>query len=110
MDRSRHSITKYTNHKKTPAAIHKKLFKRLGHINDQLHKVELTKSEIEQKELIYLSFFILQNAKLRSSLTNYFTTFCDTDKYEEMKMDTDSLYSALAEKQFYACIRSEKRQ
>ena len=31
---------------------------------------------------------------------------CDTDKYEEMEMVTNSLYSALAEKEMYDCIRS----
>ena len=34
MDRSRHSTTKYTKDEKTPAAINKKMIKRLGHIND----------------------------------------------------------------------------
>ena len=29
---------------------------------------------------------------------DFFTTFCDTDKYEEIEMDTASLYLAKAEK------------
>ena len=28
---------------------------------------------------------------------NFFKKFCDTDKYEELEMDTDSLYLALSE-------------
>ena len=41
------------------------MFKRLGHINDQLHEIELAKSKPEHGELILVSFFILQYAKLR---------------------------------------------
>ena len=40
MDRSRHSVTKFTNDEKTHAAINNKMFKRLRYINDQLYKVE----------------------------------------------------------------------
>ena len=29
---------------------------------------------------------------------NFFKKFCDADKYEELEMDTDSLYLALLEK------------
>ena len=38
-DRSRHSATKYTNDKKTHAAINNKMFKRLGYINDHFYDV-----------------------------------------------------------------------
>ena len=60
-------------------------------INDQLYEVELAKSEIEHKEPICVGFFILQYAKLRLLELYYcfFTNLCDTDKYEEMEMDTD---------------------
>ena len=50
MDRSRHTVTKYLSDEKAHGAITGNLFKRLGNINDQLHTVELVKSEIEQKE------------------------------------------------------------
>ena len=53
----------------------------------------------------------LDYAKLRM-LELYFTALeklCDTDKYE-MEMHTDSLYLALAEKEMYDSIRSEKRR
>ena len=46
MDRSRHSVTRYKIDEKTHAVINKKMFKRLGHINDQLCKVELAKLNI----------------------------------------------------------------
>ena len=46
MDRSHHSITEFMNDEKTHASINTKMFKRLGHINDQLYEVELVKSEI----------------------------------------------------------------
>ena len=38
---------------------------------------------------------------------NFCTKFCDTEKYEEMEFDTNSLYLALEEKELYDCIRSE---
>ena len=65
MDRSRHTVTNYLNDEKTHGAINTKFFKRLDHINDQLHEVELAKAEIELREPIIVGFFILQYAKLR---------------------------------------------
>ena len=40
---------------------------------------------------------------------NFFTRFCDVNKFEELEMDTDSLYIALAEKELEDCIRPEMR-
>ena len=65
MDRSRHTITKYLNDKKTHKAINELLFKRLNTIEKDLYEVELLKSTIEHREPIIVSFFILQYAKLR---------------------------------------------
>ena len=62
MDRSRPSVTRYMNKDKTYAAINSKMFKRLGHINDQLREVLLTNSETEHIETGMVGFFILQNA------------------------------------------------
>ena len=75
------------------------MFKRLNHITDQLYEVELVKSDIEHRGPILVGFFILQYAKLRMFLLYYtfFKKFCDTEKYEELQMDTDSLYLALSE-------------
>ena len=93
MDRSRHTVTKYLTDEKTHSAINSKTFKLLTHITDQLYEVELVKSEIEHREPIIVGFFILQYAKMRmlQLYYNFFKKFCDTDKYEELEMDTDSL-------------------
>ena len=98
MDRSWHTVTKYLNDEETHSAI-KKLFKRPNFISDQLHEVELVKSEIEHRELIIVGFFVLQYAKLRmlELYYNFFKKFCDSEKYEELEIDTDSLYLALLE-------------
>ena len=98
-DRSRHTVTKYLNDEKTHSAINSKMFMRLNHITDQLYEVELVKPEIEHREPIIVGFFILQYAKQRmlELYYNFFKNFCDTDKYEELEMDTDSLYLALSE-------------
>ena len=93
MDRSRHTVTKYPTDKTTHSGINSKMFKRLNHITGQLYEVELVKLEIDHRELILVGFFILQYAKLRllELYYNFFKKYSDTDKYEELKMDTDSL-------------------
>ena len=111
MDRSRHTVTKYLSDEKTHAAINSKLFKKLDHVNNSLYEVELAKAQIEHKEPIIVGFFILQYANLRmlELYYNFFTRFCDVNKFEELEMDTDSLYLALAEKELEDCIRPEMR-
>ena len=111
MDRSRHTVTKYLTDEKTQSAINSKMFKRLNHISDQLYEVELVKSEFELREPILVGFFILQYAKLRMLELYYkfLKTFCDTDKYEELEMDTDSLYLALSEEKLEDVILPKKR-
>ena len=93
MDRSRHTVTKYLSDEKTHSAIKNKLFKRLNFITDQLYEVECVKSEIEHREPIIVGFFILQYAELRmlELFYNFFKKYCDTEKYEELELDTDSL-------------------
>ena len=59
----------------TDAAISNKNFKRLGHINDKLYKVDLAKFEIAHKEPIIVGFIILQYAKLRM-LELYYALNC----------------------------------
>ena len=100
-DCNRHSITKCTNDLKTHAAINSKKLQRLAHIHDQLYQVELAKSEIEHKTSIFVSFCVLQYAKLRmlELYYNFSTKICSFDKYEEVEMDADAQYSALAEKE-----------
>ena len=110
-DRSRHTVTKYLTDEKTHSAINSKMFRRLNRITDQLYEVELVKSEIEHRQPIIVGFFILQNAKLRmlELYYNFFKKFSDTDKYEELEMDTDSLYLALSEENLEDVILPEKR-
>ena len=102
---------KVSRWQKTHASNNSKLLKKLDHVNKALYEVELAKAQIEHKEPIIVGFFILQNAKLRmlELYYNFFTKFCDVNKFEEMEMDADSLYSALAEKELEDCIRPEMR-
>ena len=111
MDLSRHTVTKYLSDEKTHEGINSKLFKKLHHYNNSLYEVELSKAEIEHKELSIVGFFILQYAKLRMLVLyyNFLTRYCDLDKFEELEMNTDSLYLALAEKDLEDCIRPELR-
>ena len=59
----------------------------------------MVKSEVNHKEPIIVGFFILQYAKLTmlQLFYNFFQLFCDSQKYELIEMDTDSLYMALSE-------------
>ena len=111
MDRSRHTVTKNLNDEKTHGAINTKFFKRLDHINDQLYEVELATEKIEHREPIIVGFLILQYAEHRmlEPYYNFFERFCDVNKFEELEMDTDSLFLALSEKKLYDCIRDESK-
>ena len=111
MDRSRHTVTNNLNDEKLHSAINIKLFKRRNLITDQLCEVELVKSEIEHREPIIVGFFNLQYAKLRmlEFFLNFFKKFCDTEKYEELEMDTESLFLALSEKNLEDIILPGKR-
>ena len=111
MYRSWHTVTKYLADEKTHAAIFSKLFKKLDLVNNSLYEVEPAKAQSEHKELIIVGIFILQYAKLRmlELYYNFFTRFCDVHKFEELEMDTDSLYLALVEKELEDFIRPEMR-
>ena len=111
MDRRRHTVTKYLNDEKTHSAIINELQKQLNFITDQLYEVELVKSEIEHREPIIVGFFILQYAKLRmlELYYNFFKKFCNTEKYDELEMVTDSLYLALSEENLEILFLPEKR-
>ena len=111
MDRSRHTVTKYLSDEKTHVTISCKLFKKLDHMNNLLYEFEFAKAELEHKEPIIVGLFNLQYTKLRmlELYCNFFTTFSDVNKFEELEMDTDSLYLALAEKKLEDCIRPELR-
>ena len=73
--------------------------------------MELLKSTNEHREPNIVGFFILQYAKLRmlELFYNFFENFFDVIKFEDLEMDTDSLYLALAEENLYDCIQPEKR-
>ena len=111
MDRSSHTVTKYLSDEKTRGAINTKLFKRLHQINDQLYEVELVKAEVVHRKPIIAGVLILQYAKLRmlELYYNFFERFCDVSIFEEIEMDTDTLYLALSEKELYDCIRVESK-
>ena len=111
MDRSQHTAMKYLTDEKTVAAINSKLFKKLDHVNNSFYEVELVKAQIQHKEPVIVGFFILQYANLRmlEPYYNFFTRFCDVNKFEKMGMDTDSLYLDLVEKELEDCIKPEMK-
>ena len=92
VDRSRRTVTKNLSDEKTHGATNTKMFKRLDHIIDQLHELELAKAEIEHREPIIVGFFILQYAKLRmlELYYNFFERFFDVNTFGVLEMDTDS--------------------
>ena len=69
------------------------------------------KFTIDHREPIIVGFFIIQYAKLRmlELYYNFFDKFRDVNKFEEIKMDTDSLCLVLAEKELDDCILPSKR-
>ena len=71
----------------------------------------MLKSTTEHREPIFVEFLILQYAKLRmlELYYNFFDKFCDVTKFEELEMNPDSLYLALAEENLYDCIQPDKR-
>ena len=73
--------------------------------------MELVKSTIENREPIIVGFFILQYAKLRilELYYNFFNKFCDVNKFDELEMDSDSLYLASAEEDLDDCILPSTR-
>ena len=110
MDRSKHTITKYLNEERIHIAINEPFFKSLKTVENVLYEVKLLKSTNEHREHIIVGFSLLHYAKLRTLelYYNFFDKFCDLNKFEELEMDTGSLYLALAEKIFYVCIQAEK--
>ena len=109
MDGSRHTVTKYLTDEKTHSAINSEMFTLI--ITDQLYEVELVKAENEHREPIIVGSFILQYAKLRmlELYFIFFKKFCDTDKYEDFEMHTNSLYLALSEENLEDVFLPEKQ-
>ena len=80
-------------------------------MNNSLYEVELAEVQIEHKEPLIVGLFFLQYANLRmlELYYNFFTRFCDVNKLEDLEMERDSLYIALAEKELEDRIRLEMR-
>ena len=70
-------------------------------MNNSLYEIELAKAQIEHKEPIIVGFFIHHYTKLRmlGLYYNFFTRFCDVNKFKDLEMDTDALYLTLAERE-----------
>ena len=111
MHRNHHNVTKFLSDEKTRGAINTNFFKRLDHMNDQLYEVELAMAEIEHRKPIIVGFFIVQYAKLRmlELCYNFFERLFDVNNFEDIEMDTDSLYLALPEKYLCNCIQEESK-
>ena len=107
MHRSGYTVTKYPKDEKTHRAISNRMFKRLSYITVQLYEMELVKSEFEHDEPNIVGFFILHHATMRMTelYFNFVGKNCDITKFEEYEMHTDSNSLALAEHDFYECIR-----
>ena len=88
------------------------IFLALGFINDQLFEVELVESDFENKETIFIASFILHNAKLRmlELLYNVLDKLRAVAEFEELEVDTDSLYLALSERNLFDCMRPRMRK
>ena len=110
MDRTKYTVTKYLDGKKTNRAINIAFIKQLLYIDDSVYKVEHVKAEIDHRESKIVRFFILQNSMLRmlELYYNFFKQYCDESKFEELEMGTDSLDIALAESDNIVCIRQDK--
>ena len=108
MDRSRNTATIYLSDEKTRAFINSKL--REARSREQCIKLSC-KAQVEQTEPIIVGFFILHYAKHRilELYYHFFTKLYDVNKFEELEMDTDSLYLALGEKELEDCIRPEMK-
>ena len=50
------------------------------------------------------------NWECLSSLTIFFTKFCGKNKYDEISIDTNSLYLGLADKDFYSFTREDEKE
>ena len=80
-------------------------------MKNQLYAVEVAKKEIKHKEPVVVGSCDLQYAKLRKWELDYsyFDNFFDIENFEELEVDKDCLYLALAEKELTHCIRHEKK-
>ena len=99
-ERSGHTVLKYLSDDETRAVIGSKLFNKLDHVNDSKYEAELTELHIEQTKLLFVALLFLEYGKLRAMepCYNLSTKISDVNKLEDLEMDTDSPYIALAQK------------
>ena len=109
MDRSRYSATKYLNDEKGHKATNSRFFTKRNHLNDNMYEIGPVKANVEHKEPIIVGFLILQYAKLRmlELYYNFFHKFCDFNSFEELEIDTDSFYLAMAHDSLEDCIKPD---
>ena len=109
MYRSRHTNTKYVKGSQVDKLINNRFFKTLNELPEEIYEVELNKTRIKHLEPIVVGFFILQYAKLTMLQLkyNFFSRFCDKNKYELIEMDIDNLYKALSDEKHDKIIRPE---
>ena len=109
MDRSQNTVKKHLNDRKTHAAIISELLMELNHANNASCQVELAEAEIELKEHIIVGYLILQCAELLKlePYYNFFSKFCDVNKFEDLEKHTDYLYLALVERELADCNQPE---
>ena len=112
MHRSRHTIFKCLNDEKAHKAINSKFIKKFNHLLDKMYEIESSKADVEHKEPIIVGFFILQYAKVRmlEVFYNFFRKFFDFNSCEEMEMDRDSFYQAVAHDPLEYCIKPDMRE
>ena len=97
MDRSKHTRTKYVVGSYVNTLVNDKMLRKFNDLPNELYEFELGKSKVEHKELIIVGVFILRYAKvvMLELVYDFSDPFCDLDKYEFIKMDTDSLYLSI---------------
>jgi hypothetical protein len=107
MNRKKHKQVSYVEDINVHQRINKASFYSCNEISSNLFEIVSTKNTIRHKEPIVLGFFILQYAKLRmlELYYNFLDRFCDVSLFEELEMDTDSLYLALGKPLLVECIR-----
>jgi hypothetical protein len=112
LDRSKHTNTKYVTDQQVDKMINSKRFRKYNALNDSIHEITLAKQKIVHREPIVVGFFILQYAKLRmlELYYNFFVKYCDPNLYEEIEMDTDSLYLALGCTNLDDLVRDEMKE
>ena len=112
-DRSRHAVTKYLSDEKTHAAINSKLFKKLEQLSsEQLIVWSWTRQSTDWTQktnhcrVLWSSISKTPNVGF---LLWLFTKFCGVNKFEELEMETDSRYLALADKELEDCTRPQMK-